>query len=60
MFIPYELEIDGRPELRKFPANVLFAKVATKGGVSIGVVAPWPRVKASANPPSTISGRPTT
>ena len=35
MFIPHELEIEGRPELRKFPANVLFAKVTTKDGVKI-------------------------
>ena len=35
MFIPYELEIEGRPELRNFPANVLFAKFATKDGVKV-------------------------
>ena len=35
MFIPYELELEGRPELRKFPANVLFAKVTTIDGVNV-------------------------
>ena len=35
MFIPHELEIEGRPELRKFPANVLFAKVTTRDGVKV-------------------------
>jgi len=35
MFIPHELEIDGRPELRNLPANVLFAKVGTNAGVPV-------------------------
>ena len=35
MFIPQELEIEGRPDLRKLPANVLFAKVGTNAGVPV-------------------------
>src|SRR5262245_54204524 len=35
MFVPHELEVEGRPELRRFPANVLFAKVSTRDGVPI-------------------------
>lgn len=35
MFIPKELDIEGRPELRKLPKNVLFAKVGTNAGVPV-------------------------
>ena len=35
MFIPHELDIEGRPDLRKLPANVVFAKVGTNEGVPV-------------------------
>jgi hypothetical protein len=35
MFIPHELDIEGRPELRTLPANVLFAKLGTNAGVPV-------------------------
>lgn len=35
MFIPQELDIEGRPELRTLPANVLFAKVGMNAGVQV-------------------------
>jgi len=35
MFIPEELDVAGRPELRKLPKNIVFAKVGTNAGVSI-------------------------
>jgi hypothetical protein len=34
-FIPSELKIEGRPDLRVFPLNVLFAKYKTKDGKTI-------------------------
>src|SRR5213592_4195873 len=33
MFIPHELEIEGRPKLSKFPLNVLFADYTIRDGV---------------------------
>ena len=35
MFIPNELEIEGRPDLRKLPSNVVFAKVGINAGVPV-------------------------
>lgn len=35
MFIPHELDIEGQPELRKFPTNVLFVKIGVRKGVLV-------------------------
>lgn len=35
MSIPHELDIEGRPELRKFPANALFAKIGVREGMPV-------------------------
>jgi len=35
MFIPNELDIEGRPDLHRLPANVLFAKIGTNAGVPV-------------------------
>lgn len=35
MFIPCEFDIEGKPELRKFPVNVLFAKIGLREGVLV-------------------------
>jgi hypothetical protein len=35
MFIPNELDIEGRPELRKLPASVLFAEVGANEGARV-------------------------